>query len=77
MTNLLFRILNLGHCDLFVPALVRLGWCTPSSVSGVKVESLNTSGVNSVWARDLIFGAWNFPGFDYTGRFPEFSQLSD
>ena len=57
---LLFGILKLGHWDLFEPALVRFGWRTPSSVSGVEVEALNTSGVNSVWARDLVIGAWNF-----------------
>ena len=24
---------------------------------------INTSGVNSVWARDLVFGAWDFNDF--------------
>jgi hypothetical protein len=56
----LFGILNFGNWDLFEPALVRIGWRIPSSVSGEKVASLIMSGVNSVWARDLDFGAWNF-----------------
>jgi hypothetical protein len=63
-TGHMFGILNLGYWDLFEPALVRLGWCMPSSVSGVEIVALNTSDVNSVWARDLDFGAWNFFDFD-------------
>jgi hypothetical protein len=30
------------------------------SVSDLEIEAINTSVVNSVWARDLYFGAWNF-----------------
>jgi len=33
------------------------------SVSDLEVEEINTSDVNSVWARDLYFGAWNFQDF--------------
>jgi hypothetical protein len=40
---------------LFEPALVRLVWCIPLSVSGLELAAINTSGVNSVWARDLDF----------------------
>jgi hypothetical protein len=51
-----FRILDFGHWDLFEPALVRLVWCIPLSVSSLEIEAINTSGVKSVWARDLVFG---------------------
>jgi hypothetical protein len=37
-----------------------------SSVSKFEFGSLGF-----VW--DLIFGAWDFPDFDYTGNFPEIS----
>jgi len=50
----------LGNWDLFEPALVRHVWCISLPVSGLEVGAMNTSGVNSVWARDLVFGAWNF-----------------
>jgi hypothetical protein len=30
------------------------------SVSDLEVEAINISGINSVWARDLYFGVWNF-----------------
>ena len=43
-----------------MPALVRLDCCKHLSVSGVMVEVKNNSGVISVWARDLVFGAWDF-----------------
>jgi hypothetical protein len=69
--------LNLVNWNLFEPALVRLGWRIPSSDSGVELEALNTSGVNSVWARDLVFGAWNFLGLQYAGNFRKISQLMD
>jgi hypothetical protein len=48
-----FVILNFGNCDLFEPALVRLGWRAPPSISSLAVEAIYTSGVNSVWARVL------------------------
>jgi len=51
---------GLGHCDLFEPALVRLVWFMLFAVSDLELEAINTSGVNSVWARDLGIGAWNF-----------------
>ena len=57
---LLFGILKLGHWDLFEPALVRLVRCISLPVSGLEVGAMSTSGVNSVWARDLVIGAWNF-----------------
>jgi hypothetical protein len=41
-----------------------------SSVSNFEFESLG-------FICDLFFGAWNFPEFDYTGRFTEISQLYD
>jgi hypothetical protein len=56
----LFGILNLGHWNLFEPALARLDWFKPSSVAGFQLEVINTLGVYPVWARDLVFGAWNF-----------------
>jgi len=55
----LFVILNFGHWDLFEPALVRLGQCTPSSVFGMVVEALNKSGVISVWARARPGATWS------------------
>jgi len=61
--NQLFGILNFGDWDLFEPALVRLGCCMPKAAWGLKVSSINNSGVISVWARDLVFGAWNFLEF--------------
>ncbi|CAB1062766.1 hypothetical protein D1BOALGB6SA_7548 [Olavius sp. associated proteobacterium Delta 1] len=42
---------------MFEPALVRLGRCILLSGSGLAGASIDTSGVNSVWARDLFFGA--------------------
>ncbi len=60
----MFEILNLGHWDLFEPALARLDWHKPSSVLEYQVEAINAVGVNSVWARDLFFGAWNFHNYD-------------
>jgi hypothetical protein len=35
----------------------------PLSVSDFEVKAIYTSGVYSVWARDLYFGAWNFHDF--------------
>jgi len=59
----LFGILNSGHWDLFEPALARLDQFKPSTVVGFQLEVINTARVYSVWARDLIFGAWNFNDF--------------
>jgi hypothetical protein len=73
----LFGILNLGPWDLFEPALARLDWCKPSSVANFQLELINTEGVNPVWARDLVFGAWNFHDFHLTGNFCKISQLPD
>jgi hypothetical protein len=39
------------------------------------VGATNTSGVNSVWARDLVFGAWDFEGFQKAVRFHYICQL--
>ena len=64
-----------GHWNLFEPSLARLIWCISISVSGLEVEALNTSGVNSVWARDLVFGAWNFHDFHKADNFLNISQL--
>ena len=49
----------MNHWDLFEPALARLDWHKPSSVVEFKLEAINAVGVNSVWARDLLFGACN------------------
>ena len=53
-------VLNLGHWNLFEPALARLDWSKPSSISHLLVEIINAVGVYPVWARDLVFDAWNF-----------------
>jgi len=57
--------LNLGHWDLFEPALARLDWLIASSAVGFQLELIDTAGVNPVWARDLDFGAWNFGDFSF------------
>jgi len=54
----LFGVLNLGHWDLFEPALARLDWLIASSAVGFQLELIDTAGVNPVWARDLDSGAW-------------------
>jgi hypothetical protein len=38
------------------------------------VGAKNTSGVSSVWTRDLVLGAWNFHDFHQTGKFREIGQ---
>jgi hypothetical protein len=55
-----FGILNLGHCNLFEPALVRRAWVTLLTCSGLGVNAVNTSSGKSVWARDLSFGICDF-----------------
>jgi hypothetical protein len=62
----------LGHWNLFEPALARLDWFKASSEAGFQLEAINTVGVNPVWARDLVFDAWNFL---YAGNFCKISQL--
>jgi hypothetical protein len=57
---------------LFEPALARFGWSKPSSVVGFQLEAIYAVRVYSVWARDLVFGAWNF---HYAGNFCLISQL--
>jgi len=64
----LFGILDLDHWDLFEPARVRLVWRMRFTVSGLEMAAINTSGANSVWARDSVFGAWNFHDFHQTGN---------
>ena len=59
----MFGILNLDHWDLFETALARLDWYKPSSMVEFQLEAINAVGVNPVWARDLVFGAWNFHDF--------------
>jgi hypothetical protein len=71
----LFGILNLGHWDLFEPALSRLDWCELSSVANFQLKLINTIGVHPVWARDLVFGAWNFHDFHQAGNCRKISQL--
>ena len=57
-------VLNFGHWYLFEPALARLDWHKPLSVLECQLKAINAVGVNPVWARDLLFGAWNFHDFD-------------
>jgi hypothetical protein len=45
---------------LFEPALARLDGLKPSSALGFQLEAITTVGAYPVWARALIFGAWNF-----------------
>jgi hypothetical protein len=54
MTETKQFVYSISH-PLFEPALVRLVWCIPLSVSGLELAAINSSGVNSVWARDLDF----------------------
>jgi len=70
-----FGHLNLGHWDLFEPALMRLGLCTPSSAFGMEVEALHQSGVISFWAGDLGFGDWNFHDFPCSANLGISGQL--
>jgi len=49
--------------NLFEPALVRILRCISPSVSGAGTGAINASDANSVWARDLGFGAWNLLKF--------------
>jgi hypothetical protein len=60
MPIVIISVLNFGHWYLFEPALARLDGHKPSSVANFRLVSINTIGVNPVWARDLFFGAWNF-----------------
>jgi hypothetical protein len=57
--------LNFGHSYLFEPALARLGRCIASYVSISQLVGVSMSGLHMVWARDLIFGAWNFHDLCY------------
>jgi hypothetical protein len=34
------------------------------------------AGLHSVWARDLVIGAWNFHDTRYAGNIREISQLA-
>jgi hypothetical protein len=36
---------------------------------------MHTTGVNSVWARDLVFGAWNFHNFRRLDNFRKIRKL--
>jgi hypothetical protein len=65
----------LGHWDLFEPALARLDMFKPSSVEGFPLEAINTVCGYPVWARDVVFGAWNFHDFHCAGNFCKISQL--
>jgi hypothetical protein len=38
-------------------------------MAGFKLEVINTVGVYPVWARDLVFGAWNFHDFHRADNF--------
>jgi hypothetical protein len=49
--------------DLFEPALARLIWGNALFVSSIQFEGISTISLESVWARDLVFGAWNFHDF--------------
>jgi len=55
--------LSFGHWYLFEPALARLDYFKSSSVVGFQLGVINTANVFPVWARDLVFGAWNFHDF--------------
>jgi len=48
---------------LFEPALARLDGHKPLSVANFRLVLTNTIGVHPVWARDLVFGVWNFHYF--------------
>jgi hypothetical protein len=41
----------------------RLGWCITSYLSISQLEGVGMAGLHLVWARDLVFGAWNFHVF--------------
>jgi hypothetical protein len=49
--------------SLFEPALARLAWFTPLFFYGSGADGINTSGIKSVWDRDLRFGVWNLDKF--------------
>jgi hypothetical protein len=53
-------IWNFGHCDLFAPALVRHARFIPISFILHGLDASNSSGVKSVWARDLLFEICDF-----------------
>jgi len=67
-------VLNFGHWYLFEPALARLDRHKPSSVAKLRLVLISTFSVHPVWARDLVFGAWNF-NFHLASIIREISQL--
>ena len=48
-------MLEIIFLPLFEPALARLDWSKPSSISHLLIEVINAVGVCPVWARDFEF----------------------
>ena len=66
MSRCHFICFEFGPFEFVEPALERLDWFKPSSVLEFQLEVIITVRVYSVWAGDLIFGAWYFQ--DFYGR---------
>jgi hypothetical protein len=71
----LFAILYLGHWYLFGPALARIGLRRALYVSISQVERVSMAGLHAVWARDLVFGAWNFRDYQQQAYLRKTGQL--
>ena len=63
MSRCHFICFEFGPFEFVEPALERLDWFKPSSVLEFQLEVIITVRVYSVWAGDLIFGAWYFRDF--------------
>jgi hypothetical protein len=62
----LFGIFEFGSLVIIWTRPGATHWGNASFVSAIQFEGISTVSLNSVWARDLIFGAWNF--HNYTAR---------
>jgi hypothetical protein len=74
--SICLRFLNLGNWNLFEPALARIIWANESYFSSIRFSVTSMISLKSVWARDLVFGAWNFHDFCLEGNFRKIIHIS-